>query len=159
MNIAAYSHKSNGIVERYNQTLIGRIRRMMSHEGHKDWSKVLWKAATIINDTPHSVIKETPKKVWEGSKELWEKCKLRTKVARQNYNRRLKGRKGNWQYFRGQKVWVYDHIRSQRLDRKFEPFWTGPWVLDKKISRVLWEVSSEKGERKLVHSDDLQMFC
>ena len=81
MNIAAYAHKSNGIVERYNQTLIGRIRRMLSEEKHQDWSKVLWHVAGIINETQHSVINETPMSVWEGDEALWGKCKLRKRIA------------------------------------------------------------------------------
>ena len=56
---------------------------MLSQEGHKDWSRVLWRAVDIINETPHSVIKESPKSVWEGNQELWEKCKVRTKKARE----------------------------------------------------------------------------
>ena len=72
-------------------------------------------------------------------------------------NKRLKLH--DQQYAIGDLVWLWDSERMKQLDRKFSPFWNGPWRIESQHSRSLWEVRSLDTRRwKLVHSDFLQLY-
>ena len=58
------SHKSNGLVERFNQTLIGRIRRLLAEGRFTSWEQTLAEALNAIRTTKNFAVTEfTPEEV------------------------------------------------------------------------------------------------
>ena len=77
--------------------------------------------------------------------------------ARQQANNRLHLHKH--QYSIGVQVWLWNLERMKQLNRKFDPFWTGPWRICSRNSRSLWTVEHESTRRcRVAHSDHLQPY-
>lgn len=156
---APYSHKSNGMVERANQTLIGRIRRLLAERGSRDWPVVITTALGAMNTTPHGLTQMTPESAWSAGATEWKRIRERMADVRARVHARFQHKLTSRKYSIGDRVWLYDHIRAQRLDDKFAPFWTGPWKLHQRLSRSLWRVQREDGVRvTTAHSDFLQPY-
>ena len=164
----AHSHKSNGLCERYNQTLIGRIRRMrIANDKRLGWPAVLHEAVEIINETPHDHTGHPPIDVWREGKdqnEVDEKSRtMRMQIWRsfEESRRAMIEQQGKEEslYPVGTKVWVFDHETFEALDKKFEPFWRGPYEVTKHVSTHVREVfSSDQGKTIRMHIDSLQPF-
>ena len=61
--VAPYRHESNGLVERYNRTLIDRLRKLrMAHGG--SWVDYLGIAVNAINESVHRVMGFSPTDLW-----------------------------------------------------------------------------------------------
>ena len=58
----------------------------------------------------------------------------------------------------GETVWLYDHVRAARLDMKFEPYWSGPYIVVDVPSRHLRLLKNESGREQLAHVDSLQTY-
>ena len=156
--IAPHSHKSNGLNERINQTLIGRLRRMLLDEGHLDWSRTLAAAVDVMNETTHDITDFAPTELWNGNQAMWNAARDHMTKSREKMNKRLEKSRVYRNYQPGQAVWVYDFVRAKRLDKKFTPFWIRPWTLLDRKSRVIWTARTHRGQTKLVHSDSLQPY-
>ena len=57
------AHKSNGLVERLNQTLVGRIRRIYAKGNYADWTETLPEAVAAISSSVHRVLHMTPQEI------------------------------------------------------------------------------------------------
>ena len=58
----------------------------------------------------------------------------------------------------GEAVWLYDHVRAAKLDKKFEPYWSGPYIVLEDPSRHLRLLKNERGREQLAHVDSLQPY-
>ena len=127
VHTAPGSHKSTGLVERLNQTLIGRIRRILAEGRHHSWVDTLPEALHAVRTTPNSITRMTPLALWRAGPPEWSKALQNMATARRLANSRLKLVATHYQV--GDLVWVWDSERAKQLDRKFDPFWTGPWAI------------------------------
>ena len=150
------SHKSNGLVERFNQTLIGRIRRLLMEDRFTSWEQTLPEALQAIRTTCNSTINYTPEAVWQGDSTIWKNVRANMEKARNLANARLHLRCHT--YAVGDRVWLWDSERPKQHHRKFAPFWLGPWTIVEPVSRSVWRIQSSNGYIRMVHSDMLQPF-
>ena len=151
-------HKSVGLNERANQTLIGRLRRMLYRSDRSKWAHILPVAMEIINDTPHEVTRYTPDELLVADHYVWEATKRKMAVYRDKMNERLQTKRCKREYRVGQKVWVWDHYRMKQMDRKLELMWVGPSELIEQLSRTMWKVRATDRRDSLVHTDSLQPY-
>ena len=150
------SHKSNGLVERFNQTLIGRIRRLLAEGRFTSWEQTLAEALNAIRTTKNAITEFTPEEVWKGNEETWRTVRANMRIARVKANTRL--RLWRHTYRIGDRVWLWDSERAKQHHRKFDPFWLGPWTITEQISRSVWRIKAMNGRERLVHSDCLQPY-
>ena len=61
-----YKPQSQGVVERFNQTIQKRILALLVQYNETDWFNVLDKAVIAYNTTPHSTTGQTPYKIMYG---------------------------------------------------------------------------------------------
>ena len=85
--IAPYRHQSVGLVERYHQTLINRIRRL-KFLGRGSWTDYIDRAVDLINEAVHSVTKFSPLELWNGTHEDRIKAHRRLVKETEYRNRR-----------------------------------------------------------------------
>ena len=156
--IAPYRHQSVGLVERYHQTLINRVRKMKFISGGS-WTDYVDAAVQIINDAVHSVTKFSPKELWSGSKEDLDLAHQRTKQEREYRNRKRKVYPAK--FYPGQYVLVWDERPGLT---RFQSRWKGPYVLSHQISASVWaaRVKKKTGPARIptlhFHVDQMQPF-
>lgn len=165
-----YSHHSNGLVERYNKAVVGRLRRLCREYPSRTWSGVLPMAVDFINEAPHSVTGFSPNYLVTG-------CRAGVSVAddqqlqrdralavlRTNENRdRLQHVHARGTPFMpevGALVWVYDAARSERLDQKLHPYWLGPFRVLEVMSPHVYKLVHQDTKKCVVcHVDHLQPY-
>ena len=102
-----YHHASIGFVERFNQTLLNRLRRMWA-ESPKYFSAKVEQAVDVYNHTPRSREIGCPENLWRASEDTWGLLLGKQKEERQkaNWHNRFKRIKGN--LVQGQKVWIWN---------------------------------------------------
>ena len=122
-------HKSVGLVERINQTLLGCLRRMCHDRRHEDWALLIPEAIRLMNEIPHSVTEYVPNDLLIAGPRGWNIARQRTQKHRDEINRRLGINRIFRKYRKGQKVWVWDYVRAKQFNQKLVPHWVGPAVL------------------------------
>ena len=85
--IAPYRHQSVGLVERYHQTLINRIRKL-KFLGGGSWTDYIDEAVKLVNEAVHSVTKASPLELWHGTLEDRVKAHQRLVDERNYRNKR-----------------------------------------------------------------------
>ena len=166
---APHAHHSNGLCERFQQTLINRLRRMMlSGEKKRSWKDVLPEAIERMNRAPHGVTGFDPAYLYSGkysdgsqsseSRLEADRKLAKARMTKQRENMCRKGRRGTpFIPTVGQRVWVYDSVRMSRLDDKFSPFWIGPFeVIEALSGHIFWVREIDTGQRLIVHLDNLR---
>ena len=156
--IAPYQHQSVGLIERYHQTLIDRIRKLRLIYGGS-WTDYLESAVRSLNEAVHSVTKFAPFDLWDGTSEMRQLAWKRT-VKERNY-RNDRRRIFPIKFHTGQIVLAWN--ADAMLD-KLQPKWKGPYVLTKQLSESMWEAKLQKktgrGRQPVLrfHVDMLQPF-
>jgi len=156
-----HSHKSLGLVERYQRTLLDRIRKMTFHRGGS-WSDHLQEAVTELNTMRHSTTGMTPAQLWEASEEDLEEALENSRRRRSTANSRR--RLINRRFQVGDRVLLWDAVRAEHREDKFSARWTGPFTLIEQISSCLWKLQSDRTRgpgrqpKMIYHSDHLQPF-
>ena len=84
--MAPYRHESVGLVERYHQTLINRIRKL-KFLGRGSWTDYIDEAVNLINEAVHSVTKVSPLDLWNGTHEDRVKAHQRLMMERDYRNK------------------------------------------------------------------------
>ena len=151
-------HKSVGLVERINQTLLGRLRRMCYDRRQEDWALLIPEAIRLMNETPHSVTEYVPNELLIAGPREWNIARQRTQEHRDKINKRLGINRIFRKYRKGQKVWVWDYVRAKQFNRKLVPHWVGPAVLMEQLSQTIWRMRAPNGRSRLVHTDSLQPY-
>jgi len=155
-----HSHKSLGLVERYHQTLLDRIRKMTWHRGGS-WSDHLQRAVGELNTMRHSTTRMSPLQLWGASEEELEAARelSRCRRASAGDSRLRKDRPLEV----GDKVLLWDAVRAESRSDKFSARWTGPFILEERVSDHLWRLRQEgprgpgRRPRMVYHSDHLQL--
>ena len=147
ITIPLYSHASNGMIERYNETLIGRLRRRQQAEGG-NWLKHLTQSVQDIASMQHSTTRSVPQEAWDDPA-IWPLLRRRTAAMRDRVNQdRRRSVIPQPEFQVDDHVWYWDEARAERLDAKLSPFWRGPCVLKQQISQHVWEVSEVGSKRR-----------
>ena len=166
---ARYMHKSNGLNERFNQTLCQRIRCLLYDSGGF-WTDHLDTALQIYNTSRHEVTQIAPSILLSGisltgrplsDTERWhvEKRALEnTREAQAKWQETDAARVHGTTLSLGQYVWVFDAPRAESLSRKFDPYWLGPYQLIARHSQVLWSVKRGRSHWGPLHSDHLKLY-
>ena len=151
-----YHHSSIGFVERFNQTLLNRLRRMWV-EDPKAFAEKVERAVRVYNETPRSGTIDSPEQLWKGPEGTWEFLlnKQREERRRANWRNRYRRVKGNLNL--GQRVWVWNTMTVTLRD-KLESWWEGPGVLVGRISGSVWRVRGPDGKVWVRHADMLRPY-
>ena len=111
-----YHHASIGFVERFNQTLLNRLRRMWAEEP-RYFAKTVEQAVGIYNDTPLSSSEESketpssfvfgsPNQLWNSSPVAWDKLHQHACLQQERANHRTRGRQIQQTFRAGDRVWL-----------------------------------------------------
>ena len=160
MFIAPHRHESVGLVERYQQTLVDRLKKMTLDRG-RSWSDHLKEAVDLVNEAVNQTTGFSPKDLWEADLDTRMLAQSRSETFRlkRNEKRRYSPKK----FFPGQTVLAYDAVAASSREDKFLPHWKGPYKLQYKIvdsmSKVK-EIGTERGVGRrptlVSHQDHLQ---
>eukprot|EP00210_Caulerpa_lentillifera_P008350 g7964.t1 len=165
-----YSHKSAGTIEKFNNNVINRLRRI-KYETGMNWSSLVKKCIEEINRTVHLTTMFTPLYLMHG-------VKRDGSIANQKkleYDRELAFRrivashdKANKYYQKrvhpdpisiGSKVSWYNSVIAGRLDRKLASRWMNPCTVVKKQSEHLYDIKLPNGRTlRNVHRDFLRPY-
>ena len=162
-----YHHASIGFVERFNQTLLNRLRRMWA-EDPRYFAKTVERAVEIYNDTPLSSpdeSKETPSsfvfgspnQLWKGSRTVWAWLREYTRRQRAKANYRTRGRRIQRTFKTGDRVWLWN-TKVVTLKDKLEPWWRGPGQLIRPITKSMWEVRGPEEKLWVRHTDMIRPY-
>ena len=165
-----YSHHSNGMVERFNRAVVERLRRLCLEYPSKTWSGNLQMAVDCVNEAPHSVTGFSPDYLASGrclngrlgGREQLQKDR-QLAIQRTNDNRdRYQHVHSRGQPFIpkiGQLVWLFDAVRSERLDQKLHPYWLGPFQVVELLSpHVCGLQRLDSKKRVIAHIDHIQQY-
>ena len=158
--IAPHRHESVGLVERFQQTLVDRLRKMVLDRGGS-WGDHLEDAVRLINQTVNRTTGFSPQELWGADLEARELALNRSTKERRkgSEDRRLCKR----EFVVGQRVIAYDAVVASSREDKFLPLWKGPYELVERVSPSLWrakELGTERGRGRrpvlVFHQDHLQ---
>lgn len=159
-----YAHQCMGLIERFNQTIIGRLRRFILEAGGSEnsWKSHLDRAIKVISEAVNDDTKYIPLEAWNQPL-TWPIIRHHIAVARQTANRRRRSREPVFEV--DDLVYLYDSLRAKQLNLKFSPYWVGPFLISNRLSRVIYELKdfaellpSGSSKRLQVHSDFLQEY-
>ena len=162
-----HSHKSLGLVERFQRTLLDRMRKMKMQNGGS-WTDWVEKATYEINTMVHSTTQWTPQQLWDSESTEWRKALKRSGQRRNEANKYIKRKIEP--LHPGDLVLLWDSVRTLSKEDKFSALWKGPFRIVHGISTRLWQLSPvnnpqsvdptfPKGGRKpkmIVHIEHLQ---
>jgi len=156
-----HSHKSLGLVERYQRTLVDRLRKMTMQQGGS-WSDHLQRAVQELNTMRHSTTGMTPIQLWSASEE--DLLEARERSRRRRSSRRSRRNEIPRQMAVGDQVLLWDAVRADCREDKFSPLWRGPYTLEERVSEHLWRIRRSqiggpgRKPRLVYHSDHLRPF-
>ena len=85
----SFHHASLGLVERFNQTLLHRIRKMWREEG-KDFKGIVRHAVSVYNDTPLARKFGSLRVLWGARRGVWNSLIEQAQMQREIANRQNK---------------------------------------------------------------------
>jgi len=162
---------SSGINERFNQTLVNKIRCKINEEKNKvAWTTIAHECVNIDNDTEHSVTGFAPRYLLDGTdvtilpSELkkkrkteidWKKDRkiaLENTVKSHDYNKKIFDK--NRKYFEfnvGDMVYVENGNKLNR--KKMDELKIGPYEIMEKISNSIYRINTDhkKSESNQFH--------
>lgn len=165
-----YSHKSAGLIEKFNKTLSDRIMRI-AEEKKKCWNQVLEYSIKEINRSVHLVTGFEPCLLMKGESRdgklipetklqtCWKVAKARTEEFRRKANERYSKSLNKRNFNVDSLVWYFDSKLDQRLDAKFQSRWIGPCRIIKQHSTRTWDIILPDARKKFkIHSDFLKLY-
>ena len=166
----AFKPSSNGLVERYNKTIVDCIA-MAKHEA-THWDLVVGKCVSAYNSTVHATTGFTPNKLWLGREiyhnsdlmlprkpeddpptrdqyvQRWEEdMRLAYRIARETIGRSVQVQKKYYdravhlvRYKEGDQVMLKDYTPKIRGHRKLADKWAGPYFILDVLSDINFRV-------------------
>ena len=180
----AFHPAADGMVERYNQTIVDCISKLV--ENTKDWDLVVAKCASAYNGTIHASTGFTPNKLWFGRElfhstdlmmptpeqhndvsreqyvKKWEDdMRLAYQTAREAIGRSVRVQKKYYDrtshlvmYKEGDSVMLKDFSPKVRGERKLAPKWIGPYYILDAISDVNFRIIRSPDDKPKVVHHD-----
>ena len=166
----AYNPKSDGMVERFNRTLLNMIVTMIDPDKHQqDWDRYIPFATAAYRSTVHETIQETPNMMMFGREVTHPvdlSCEQATSELNTDYAQDLRNRmdsmysrvteqsdknlrrqKRNYDrhtndetYTVGQFVWLRHDQRKKGISPKLTNRWDGPFRVITKLSNVTYRI-------------------
>ena len=164
--IAPYRHESVGLIERFQRTIVDRLRKIRYALGGS-WVKHIPAAIEAMNFARHGVTKASPVELWDASEDVLRAAFEQTTTRRERRN--AKRRVTYHNFYPGQTVLVYDEVAAMTRSDKFAPRWKGPYKLVGRTRGSYWKarklpqgdaVSNEPGRKPslVFHEDQLQPY-
>ena len=172
-----YHPQTNGLVERFNQTLKQMLRKMMSEEG-RNWDRMLPFVLFAYREVPHTSTGYSPvelicgrdvrgplevlKEAWTGSTQedsdiltyvtrVYQRIATAKELVEQNLKLAQKKQK-KWYDKRARDLVLQEGEKVLLLlpnrSEKLLAKWRGPYKVLRKIGRVNYEVEIPKGRKK-----------
>ena len=162
-----YHHSSIGFVERFNQTLLNRLRRMWA-EKPRYFARMVERAVEIYNDTPLSSSEEScetsssfvfglPNQLWGSSPVVLDRLHQHARRQREKANHRTRGRRIHRTFQAGDRVWLWN-TKIETMKDKLEPLWKGPGELIQPVTISVWEVKGPEGKLWIRRSDMIRPY-
>lgn len=179
-----YHPSSNGLVERFNRTLLQMMRCFVS-QNQDDWDEHIPLLAGAYRSTPHTSTGLTPNRLMLGREvhlpqevmfglnpvkedeipfidKLRSSMKKCENIARENLKSASRGQKRlhdlrthEKSYNPSDLVYIKDDAKKVGKSPKLQPLWKGPAVVARKLGQVLYEVITKKGST-ILHHDRLK---
>ena len=177
-----YPPSSNGLVERFNRTLLQMMRCFVS-QNQDDWDEhIPLLAGGAYRSTPHTSTGLTPNRLMLGREvylpeevmfglhpvehdksnyieSLRSSMKKCEEIARENLKSAAMGQKRlhdlrvcERSYASGDLVYIMDDAKRVGKSPKLQPLWKGPAIVARKLGPVLYEVIKKKGSTVLHHN-------
>ncbi|KAK3097999.1 hypothetical protein FSP39_015198 [Pinctada imbricata] len=172
-----YHPSSNGLVERYNRTLLQMMRCFVS-QSQEDWD------AGAYRSTPHTSTGLTPNRLMLGREvhlpeevmfglhqisnaedmagyierlrsslgKCWEIARENLKMSSKNQKKLHDLRKFEHKLEVGDLVYIKDDTKKVGKSPKLQPLWKGPAIVAKRLGPVLYEVQDKKKTHVLHHN-------
>lgn len=127
----------------------------------------LEEAVSHLNSAVHKTTGFPPEHLFWGGNLAGIQLRQRRMVAKERirkqlaYDNKLLGQKIRHSPLTlYEKVWLRDGERLASMSRKFDPYWTGPFVLIRRESHRTWTLQHGEERRIVVnvHSDNLKRY-
>ena len=180
----AFKPSSDGLVERYNKTIVDCIAMVRSETHH--WDLVCGKCVSAYNATIHATTGFTPNKLWLGREiyhapdlmlprkpvddaptqeeyvKRWEDdMRLAYQVARKAIGRNVKIQKKYYdrasnliEYREGDRVMIKDYTPKVRGEKKLADKWMGPFYVLDVLSDVSFRIIKDRSGKPKVIHHD-----
>ena len=165
-----YNPKSDGMVERFNRTLINIIATLLDPEKHqKDWDRYLPYATAAYRSSTHDTLQETPNMMMFGrevtlpvdldfprqeepewtdyAQQLRERLEATYQRAQNQQGREMRRQKRNYDrktdgrlYEAEQFVWLRNDAKKKGVSPKLAPKWEGPYQVITRLSNVTYRI-------------------
>ena len=180
----AFKPSSDGLIERYNKTIVDCISMVRQETNH--WDLVVGKCVSAYNSTIHATTGFTPNKLWLGREvyhnadlmmpqkpeedkvtteqyvQRWENdMRLAYRVARETIGRNVKIQKKYYdrschlvKYKEGDAVMLKDYSPKVRGTRKLADKWVGPWYVLDVLSDINFRIIKDENSKPKVVHHD-----
>ena len=179
-----WNPKSDGMVERFNRTLISMLSTLLDpHKHQRDWDRLLPYVTAAYRSTTHETTKETPNMMMFGrevrlpidvcytmpeeksetdyAQQLRDRLETayrrvtEQKGQKRNYDRKMAGESYTVEKY----AWLRNSYRKKGLSPKFTSRWDGPFKIISKLSDVTYRIQlSPRSKCKVVHFDRLKPY-
>lgn len=177
LNTSSYHPQTDGLVERFNGTLIQSLSMYVSQD-QTDWDVYIPSVLFAYRVSPSAATQETPfyllygrecrlpidvnflqpanvsTSVNEHRQRIVESVERSQNIARENIQKAQQKMKAQYdkyakerQFVVGQKVWIYTPKTKKGLSRKLLHLWHGPYRLVEQMSPVHFFVRTENNSR------------
>lgn len=166
-----YSHHSNGLIERYNNILIGRIRRLLAEKNlqSSEWDQTTNYATAAIQYAHSPNLGTSPLTLRYGKTRLGATipspnlARLQQEATKRIHRRRTLANRSRRPSITslpvGSSVWLFKYQRASRLDDKFAPYWHGPFIVVQRVSPHIYKIRRPTGGRLITaHIEGLKPY-
>ena len=165
--ITTDSPHSNGLIERANQTLLGRMRsKWIERKNENNWVYLMKCCVDEYNKTIHSITKYSPLYLLTGTDDSSADCsideareiaKSRTVASFEKAKSRYETSTVKIEFKRGDLVLLKNKMTLRK--RKLDPMYVGPFRVVEKKSNVIYEIQRANGGKMMqVHIAKLKPY-